>query len=271
MTELEIDRDQWGRPLIIPPGGGKPTAYTRASTLCKAPDDAGGLVNWSSSQTLKGLLARPDLYAVARAATDEAEIKSIATKAKDAAASDAAANHGTALHWWSEQIDKGIADLDMLPPEYEDLLAGYVAATKGLEVIDAELFVVCDELKSAGTLDRLVRLPDGAVVVADVKTGKHASTYGACSVAIQTAVYAHGERYDIATGERSPLHPDLDDTRTLLIHMPLETRSGFSPVGLYELDAVKGWYGARLGRAIIDWRKESPISFFSVDSVTLTV
>ena len=32
----EIPRDRWDRPLIIPPNGGQPVAYTRVSTLAKA-------------------------------------------------------------------------------------------------------------------------------------------------------------------------------------------------------------------------------------------
>ena len=31
-----VRRDQWGRYLVVPPGGGRPTGYTRVTTVAKA-------------------------------------------------------------------------------------------------------------------------------------------------------------------------------------------------------------------------------------------
>ena len=57
----ELTRDRWGRPLIVPPEGGKPVGYTRVSTLAKALDDLNNLMAWKARKTAEGLVRRPDL------------------------------------------------------------------------------------------------------------------------------------------------------------------------------------------------------------------
>ena len=185
-------------------------------------------------------------------------MKQAAKEAKEAAASGESARIGTAIHWWTEQHDRGqLAIAGQVSEEYEAMLDAYAdtTAAAGLEVVDTELFVVCDELGVAGTLDRLYRLPDGRVVVGDIKTGKHAASYGAQSVAIQTAVYAHSERYDPNTGQRSPLHPDLDTRLTVLVHLPIPEMLEPAQCNIVYLDARLGWYGAQLADKVLEWRK----------------
>lgn len=254
----DIPRDRYGQPIIRDAETGQSSTYVRTSTIAKSLDDAGGLPTWASTQTLKGLINRPDLFEYARTQQgNEDEVKSIASKAKDAAASDKAANLGTVVHYWAEQLDLGLSDGKDMPDDIKPLLRSYVRATRALITEAAELFVVCDELQVAGSLDRLYRLPDGAVVVGDIKTGKWANSYGAHSVAVQTATYAHSVRYEPEFGRRAPLHPDLDMTRTLLVHMPIngdETR-------LFILDAEAGWAGAQLAAEVIRWRRSPrPVS-----------
>lgn len=252
----DIPRDRWDRPIILDPATGKTSPFTRVSRLAKAPDDVGGLINWSAAQAVRGLVARRDLYETACISLDDGKaINQIAAKAKEAAATDAAANFGTVLHRWTELLDLKQATLDDVPPDYKDSLSLYVEEMTPFEVIETELFCVADEVKAAGTMDRLLRLPDGAVVVADVKTGKHANSYGAQSVAIQTATYAHGKRYNEATGERTDLHPDLDPDRGVLIHMPLPVFGTPPSVDLYLIDTALGWQGALMAARILRWRK----------------
>jgi hypothetical protein len=259
--EDEIERDRWGRPMLLNPETGRAEAFTRISTLSKAVDDQGGLIHWAAKQAVKGLIARPDLYEVARTkATDDKAMKEITTKARDAAASDAAANEGTTVHWWSEQLDTGRAELSQVPDTYYELLETYLKITSSLEVVEVELFVVNDSVHAAGTLDRLYRLPDGAVVTGDIKTGKWAPSYGAGAVAIQCSAYSGGMRYDPATGARSELHPDLDPSRNLLVHLPI---TGDTAPAVYELDGTMGQFGVKVANAVLAWRKERPVRPFS--------
>jgi hypothetical protein len=56
-------RDQWGRYLIVPPGGGKPIGYSRVTTVAKTLDSGGGLAPWKAAMTAGGLIMRPGLKA----------------------------------------------------------------------------------------------------------------------------------------------------------------------------------------------------------------
>ena len=100
---VEIPRDRWGRPLIVPPDGGKPVPYVRWSTLSKALDDKTALTKWKCRQVAIGLGARPDLVAVAQSVKgDDRKLDEVVETAMTAAEAERAANIGTALHALSE-------------------------------------------------------------------------------------------------------------------------------------------------------------------------
>ena len=56
----EQPRDGWGRPLIVPEGGGKAKPSTRVSTLSKALSDSTGLTKWKMRMVLRGASQRPE-------------------------------------------------------------------------------------------------------------------------------------------------------------------------------------------------------------------
>lgn len=248
----EVHRDRWGRPMIIPLGGGKPKAYTRTSTMCKTLDDQSGLMKWGQRQTVLGLAARPDLMTLARSARDDIKaLGRIVTDAMEAAGSSAAANRGTALHAFAEQVDAG-HDAD-IPDEYAGDIAAYVAATASLEVVLQEKFVVCDELEVAGTFDRLYRLPSGTLMVADIKTGSNAARYSNAT-AMQIALYARSQLYDPATGERSPLPGPVNLDAGLLVELP----AGSGTCSIHKLDLTVAWEFAQIARDVREWRRHRP-------------
>ncbi len=255
MTETitEISRDRWGRPLILPLDGGKPIAYTRVSTMAKALDDLNNLMAWKQRKTAEGLIRRPDLLtrvagAIANGDPDtdwptKRDLNDVCTQAVEAAGASKGSSAGTGFHALTEAIDRGEEPL-FVPAEDAKRLDAYRAATKGYRALDAETFIVCDELGVAGSFDRLWLCPDGRVRVGDLKTGKSEKDYPLATT-VQIAIYAHGKRYDPDTGERSDLHPDLDMTTGLLVHMP--------PTGGCEvipLDLEKGWKAARLAATV---------------------
>lgn len=247
----EIPRHpRWGGPMIIPEGGGKPVYYARISGFAKVLDDASGLNNWYGRQTAVGLARRPDLmHRVATTKPDDKDsLNEVVTQAMAAAESGAAANMGTALHAATEHVDLG-GDLEVLPSDLRTDIAAYQAATANLQMIAMEQFVVLDELKLGGTFDRLVRLPDGRVIVADLKTGKHAATYGQQTAAIQMACYAHGRLYT-PDGTRHDL-TGVDTSVGLLIHMPV----GTGTCTLHLLDLTLAWQMAQVSSAVKTWRK----------------
>jgi hypothetical protein len=244
----EIPRDRWKRPLIIPPDGGDPVPYTRVSTLAKALDDLSQLMAWKQRKTAEGLVRRPDLLtrvagALANGDPDtdwptKRDLNAICTEATEAAGASKGSSAGTGFHALTEAIDRGEEPL-FVPPADVPRLDAYREATAPYKVLDIETFVVCDGVQAAGTFDRLLLCPDGKVRVADLKSGKSEAAYPLATT-VQIATYAHGFRYDPASGERTALHADLDPTTGLLIHLP--------PTGGCEvipLDLTKGWRAAQ--------------------------
>lgn len=242
-----IPRDRWGRPLVVPPGGGKPTAYTRCTTFVDVLDDKYNLQQWQQRMVAIGLADRPDLLlAVSAHRDDKRELNSITSKARDAAAAGAAATTGTALHALTERVDRG-EELPAIPQAYRADLEAYREATVGLEPVAIEQFVVEDGHKIGGTRDRLVR-HQGRLYVADVKTGS--VDYGAMKIAMQLAVYARSTPYNHATGVRTPVGEDVDTDRALVIHLP----AGQGRCELRWIDIARGWSAVETAAEVRRWR-----------------
>lgn len=257
--QVDIPRDRWGRPLITPVEGGKPVAYTRVSTLAKELGSKEGLTKWLQRQVVIGLSLRPDLVDMAAACRgDDKRLDEVVKTAMTAAESEKAANIGTALHALSERIDEGVP-MDEIPEHHRADMAAYKKATEPLTVLAKEMFVVTDEVQAAGTFDRLVRLPDGRVVVADLKTGKWENRYPHAT-ATQIAIYAHGHLYHPEQGRIGHL-PQLgiDTTTGVLIHLP----AGSGECRLYLLDLTVGWSLAQAAVAVRTVLKGKPITEFT--------
>ena len=253
-----VGRDRWGRPLIVPEGGGKAVPYTRISTLAKTLDDTEGLSRWKCRQVAAGIAARPDLHALAVSARgDKQRLGEVVEQAMEAAASGSAANVGTALHTFTELVDQG-ETWSHAPHDMHADLAAYAEAIKaaGLVAVDFEQFVVNDELQAAGSYDRRWQFPDRRIVIGDLKTGADAPRY-AQGAATQMAVYARSVHYDPATGARRPF--DVDTTVGLLIHLPV----GQARCDIYEIDLVAGWSAALIATTVRQWRKANPATLMT--------
>lgn len=257
---IEVPRDRWGRPLIIPPNGGKPIPYVRASKLAKTLDDLNQLMMWKQRKTLEGVLRRPDLLTQAAGAlangnpdTDwptKKTLNALCEQAMEAAGSSKGSSAGTGFHALTEAIDRGEEPLFVPEPDRVRLEA-YRAAVAPLTSLEAETFIVCDELETAGSFDRIWGIPAGftdsrgytftqdTVAIGDLKSGKSEADYP-LATATQESIYCHGSRYDPETGDRAELHPLLDQTVGLLIHLP--PKGGCEVIAL---DLVKGWETAQ--------------------------
>jgi hypothetical protein len=242
----EIARDRFGRPLVIPPGGGKPVAYTRATTFVDALEDKYNLQKWQQRMVILGLVDRPDLLLSAAAHRDDkTRLDKVADDAIEAAKAHAAATVGTAIHALTQRIDAGL-DIGPVPGEYQRDLDAYAAATAELKVLHSETFTVLDDLKIGGTPDRVVEY-DGERYIADIKTGS--IEYGSGKIAMQLAVYAHSQLYDIPTGRRTPL-PGVSGQRGIIIHLPAGT--GICALHWVNIDA--GWTAVQLAAQVREWR-----------------
>lgn len=261
-----VERDRWGRPKIVPPGGGDPRPYTRASTLGKALDDEAGLTLWKMRMVLIGayvlLIERPVkafILAIAAHRGDKQKMSEFAEQCMDAAEAGAAATSGTALHELMDAYDQGRTPY--MPDEYRADVEAYRVETRGLEFVRSETFVVDDELEVAGTYDNLWRLrfhattPDGVVLepgtllIGDKKTGAEVK-FGHCSWAVQLSCYAHGLRYDAATGQRLDPEPIYRDWG-VIAHVPVMS----GKAQLYWIDLRKGRELAKLAHTVRAARK----------------
>lgn len=242
----EIPRDRFMRPLVTPPGGGKPVAYTRCTTFVDCIEDKFNLQKWMQRQVAIGIADRNDLRLAVNAHRDDnRQLDDICEQAKEAAASKAAATVGTALHSMTEQMDRGLT-VDHVPVEYAPDLAAYTAATEPLQHEHIEAFCVQDPLRIGGTPDRIVKY-QGKRYIADIKSGS--IEYGALKIAMQLAVYARSQLYDIATGTRSRHHADIE--RGIIIHLP----AGEGRAELVWVDLLEGWSGVRLAKQVREKRK----------------
>jgi hypothetical protein len=256
-TESKIPRDRWGRPMVMPATRGKPVAYTRVTTYAGTVEDMWGLGQWQQRMVAIGLSQRKDLLLSVSAHTDDKdELNKIVDAAREAAAASAAATTGTALHKLAERYDRGQMTLEEMPDSNRDDMEAYAVATAPLTIHGIEQFVVIDEIKVAGTFDRIVEY-GGQRYVADIKTGS--IEYGLGKMAIQLALYSRGWLYEHGKPDRSTT--GVSQTAGIIIHLP----AGEGQCDLYWIDLKAGWEAARLCGEVRTWRKRkgllAPASF----------
>jgi hypothetical protein len=278
MTDFNVERDGWGRPMLYPPRGGKAVAYTRVSTMAKWTSDQSGLINWKASMAMIGMARSKPIQAriaaiVARTENDpyrenKTALKELVEHATQIAQAQGRADIGTAVHEFTELLDAGKLDWQFVPEQLKAPLAAYREKMQGFETVDTEVFVALDveddgkPLRGAGSLDRLIRHPELGVCVADIKTGADEPTYS-LGVTTQVAIYARGSRYRDArfsgspaftdgeanadgTAYRKELHPELNKSVGIMIHLPIDR----AECTLYALDLDRGWDSLLLGNRI---------------------
>jgi hypothetical protein len=277
--KLEVPRDGWGRPLIIPRTGGKPAGHTRTTTFIDCIEDKSNLIDWGKRMVLVGASKYPSLLDSARGLSPEDDKKALdalAERATNLSGANDKREKGTHLHTLSEYVDRG----EPLPPGTSgaDLadMAAYMMETVSLTVHAVEQFVVVNELKVAGTFDRMYEYagpdpygnPIDGLFIGDLKTGS--VRYGALKMAMQLAIYSRGERYDysrfpIDTQDKKALAawkkaevsavdaeqayadlPPVNRDWGIIVHLP----AGQAECKLYWVDLNMGWEAAKLALQI---------------------
>jgi len=255
VPEVEIPRDRYGKPLIIPPSGGKPVPYMRASSFAEVIDDRTQLEKWKLRMAVKGLAKQRELLfeAAVTPLTDKGKLNWIAEKAIEAAGGGEKASIGTSLHTLTELLDRG-EPLPDVPQEWAADLAAYAATvTPRFRHAHIEEFMVCDELQIAGTPDRLSHeVGFDPLVVCDLKTGGNANYLG--KHAAQLAIYAHSHFYDPATGSRTPV--DVERGYGYVFHLP----SGEGNCQVYRVDLEVGWEQVLLAADVRAFRKRKNLA-----------
>lgn len=246
--------------------------------MAKWLDSKDGLINWKASQAMVGMAkSRPIQARVAAIVAgtqqdayreNKQALKELVESAAQIAQAQGRADLGTAVHQFTELMDSGSLDWAYVPEALKGPLEAYGEAKGKFRILDSEVFVAVDKgsLRGAGSLDRLIHHDELGVVVADIKTGTDEPKYP-LGVTSQVAIYARGLRYRDdqfpgsprfddgtpnadGTAWRKPLHPDLNESAGVLIHLPLEKVDGKYVCDLYSLDLEKGWSNVLLGQQV---------------------
>lgn len=252
----EPDRDRWGRYLILG------VSNTRATSFAKLGSSTFALGEWNERMLIKGLTERPDLLALAHGLDvkrDKQTLNRIADDAQTHAGNKVAANLGTAYHAFSERLEAGLCTMGDVPVQYRARCAQYLDAVRahGLttrpEWIERTTGVRADQVGApapvAGTLDRIYQLPNGELIIGDLKTGSDLS-YSEAEISVQLAIYAHGCNthglFDWNTKTWQALDRPVRTDFAVVMHMPA---NGEGCV-LYRADLVRGWEYAQVSGAV---------------------
>lgn len=250
IDEQGVPRDQWGRP-VIHRADGTWRGYSRISAIAKELDDGKGLAFWQAVMTAIGVTISPEIFCRVAELVDLSDnpyedhktaLGKLAEKAQEVAGSTIKRELGITLHEWTAIYDK-TQDIDLIPAEHQADIQAYAdtLARHGVKVLDNEVFVVVDEIEIAGTLDKLILMPDGRTLTGDLKTGAREPRYP-MAVGMQVSGYSRGDRYDLLTHERSPLGVDQEDG--VLMHLPSESGT----CELYPLNLRAGWQNLMLAK-----------------------
>ena len=288
--------DSYGRYKILHPDSSKKVNWTRATTFCKSIQDTYALSMWSQRMVLKGASIRSDLTAAAgtlEVKADKDRMNGLVDEAKKAAGDKIAANKGTAVHAYTEELDKigldKVSELKGVPDEFVPTVQAYAAILNdfGLEPVPllTEFTTAVKQYEVAGTSDncyrvtrditvslngRPVTLYAGEYVISDKKTGADLS-YGWQEIAIQLALYSQGlntsgvwdwgtrtwGRPTDANGVQIQVRTDIG----LVPHLPVDRSATGAPLAtLYAVDLTAGWAAAVLCAQVRSWRKERKLA-----------
>ena len=257
-----IARDRYGRPMVVPPAGGKPVAYTRCTSYIDVIEDKFNLQKWMQRMVALGLASRPDLLlSVTAHRDDKKQLDRICDDAREASAASAAATTGTALHALTELIDRGDT-LPVIPDTATADLNAYRTATADLKAVHIEQFCVLDTLQIGGTPDRVVSY-QGRRYIADIKTGSSVD-WGALKIAMPLAIYARSHTYHPGTHERG-IH-EADTRRGIVIHLP----AGTATCTLHWVDLDVGWEAVKVATKVREQRRIKAADLYTPFGPTLT-
>lgn len=244
MTDWNIPRDQYKRPKLFPPEGGKRIPYGRPSTYAKDIDKpSDGLFKYYQANAMIGMAATPSLLnrvkgIVAKGGnwdSAKGDLKDIAETAEIIGGATNKADRGTSIHDYCEAIERDPDGFDWSLVE-EDLkgpLDGYwefIASSPHIKFLAWECFLSANvpmrtptgnafTLRSAGSADRVGEI-DGKRYMMDIKTGKDKDFR--MGVSGQLALYVEGQFYqddivrqDIPWAE---WYPNKDETAEFADH-----------------------------------------------------
>lgn len=245
-------RNKGGRYELFHPETGKPATWSGATTVAKALSDTYHLDLWKQRMVVIGLGQREDLHALACGAKPEEKDKlnKIAADAMEAAGSAAGANAGTAIHSYTEAVDRG--ETPVIPLRYRPLVESYQQAMRdaGIKAVPGmiEVKVAIPELQVCGQLDRILAGPNWAVPrIGDVKSQK--SMYDQVAIAVQLALYSRATHMWSHEADAWVEMAPVDQDWAVAMHMPSINQTTGQPgtrCEILDVDIATGWDLAKL-------------------------
>lgn len=269
----EPKRDGYGRYLVPNPDGGHPLAMSRATTVVSALKDQTGLMDWKVRKAVVGAIADPrvadrvvaldyqiekhkDDWKRTRPAKDEARQR--LEELMEASGANSGRNRGTEAHSLTEWADAGRLEevWEFAAEQQKNDLAAYLEAMAEAQIERPveyiERIVINRAVQSAGTFDRLVRLVDGRLVVADLKS-QQSVNFGFMEIACQMAIYANADFMVGDNDELITMPEELDRSLGIVMHAPV----GSGRCDLYEVDLEAGWEAAQTAHKVRTLRSAS--------------
>jgi hypothetical protein len=236
-------------------------AHTRVTTMAGWMKDTYALGQWQIRQAVHGIGKRPDLYALACALDPEAdkgELQNICEKAAEAAESSRGAHNGSALHAFTERVDRG-KPAGTIPGHLTGDVAAYQAGLEREKISIMpdmlERMVIIPKFTAAGTFDRLLTSPHWPLSrVGDLKSAKELK-YSHLDISIQMALYAHGTAIWNPLTERYERMPEVDRKTGVVLWLPV----GASRFEVWEVDLEAGWEYAHLAAKVGAARKRKDL------------
>lgn len=251
---------KWGRYTLPHPETGNSTKFSRATTLAGSLDDKAGVAKWVQRNIVLGLKRDPDLLddvdLFGEPRDVNRDLDKLIDSAGELAGAKEASERGTAIHAWTEAVERDGVELDQVPADFRPTVKAYLDELDkaGITTVPGmvERLVWNRHTGHVGTLDRIYELADGTRVIGDVKTSKTTSLkYGHLSFAMQTYIYATADAmYNPATGEWENM-PPVGDVFSVIAHIPSDKPGTCE---LLTLDLAQGAQGVNMALALKDLR-----------------
>lgn len=233
-----------GRYLLPNPNGGASMErFTRVTTGAHALDDTAGLDKWKLRNVVLGLkdapelLERVDLFADPREVTNQ--LNQVADQAQERAGAKQASELGTAIHAWTEAVERDGLDPADVPVQFQPYVNAYLEqlSAAGIRTVPGmvERIVYHEGTGWVGTFDRVYELADGTRVIGDVKTSK-SLRYGLLGFSMQLATYADADYMLKLDGTGWEPMPPVGNIYGVIAHVP-SNNPGYCELVTVDLEA----------------------------------
>lgn len=248
-----------------PDGSGKVKSYTRTTTMTKTLEENSNVVKWEKRRLIEGILSygekTPELFeSLDRLFADEDSNKTAINKRVETLEIDGniarAREFGTAVHAWAEEVDCGRILLRDVPEEFRPFVDEYLKRLAARAVVPmpqyTERVIYNSKANCCGQIDRAYLMPDGDLVLGDVKTSK-SLIYSYGSFSMQLAIYRDADYMLSEDGTTWEPMPQFNKDYALLANIPSNNPEGTE---LYPYELAPGRRGLELALAVRAHRNE---------------